>query len=269
LRYEPVSDRVQQLTDRYDSLSRELENLEDQDALARAQKLLKDLRESGKDISDPEQRGILSSLARALGEMIFDASGKYPSVRLAYPVADMEALQTRYNRPEAAAYVEGGRALEEYVDATVQTYVDQVTSTADKLRDSLLLLLAVVVVDVLITSFIGSLVRNWLGPVLLLLGMIAYALYVFTFHFALGLRKRREEYEALKSTFENRRQGLEALVHEDWVDEVVGCRVDDSQARFERWLTRARQAYVALIGAAILVGVSALAVGLKGGAGRP
>ncbi len=71
-----------QLKDQYDRSRKEFEQLEQKDVLTQAQKLLSEIREAGKFIVDPEQRNILTNIARDLGEIIFDVSDLYPSVRL-------------------------------------------------------------------------------------------------------------------------------------------------------------------------------------------
>lgn len=81
-----MEDIFVQLMDKYDSFTEECEKLKAENCLARAEALLKEVREAGQTIADPEQRGILSALARELGEILFGVTGKYPSVRLAYPV---------------------------------------------------------------------------------------------------------------------------------------------------------------------------------------
>ena len=81
-----MTDSFTQLKDRYNSLIKELEQLEDRDVLEKAQELLSDIRENGESIVDIDGRSILSNLARDLGEIIFKKSGIYPSVRLKSPV---------------------------------------------------------------------------------------------------------------------------------------------------------------------------------------
>jgi len=77
-----VTDLFVQLLDQYDQLREELDQLGEENALGKAQKLLDDIKEAGKLVVDPDERRILSNLAYDLGEIIFNISDFYPSVRL-------------------------------------------------------------------------------------------------------------------------------------------------------------------------------------------
>ena len=77
-----MTDLFVQLLDQYDQLREELDQIGEESALEKAQKLLDDIKEAGKLVVDPDERRILSNLAYDLGEIIFDVSGFYPSVRL-------------------------------------------------------------------------------------------------------------------------------------------------------------------------------------------
>lgn len=70
------------LADRYDSFKKELKYPYSESIIAKAQALLEEIKESGKTVSGPGQRDVLSGMAKSLGEIIF-TSGFYPSVRLA------------------------------------------------------------------------------------------------------------------------------------------------------------------------------------------
>ncbi len=95
-----MTDFFVQLTDQYDSFRKEFDQLEKKDVQTKAQKLLDDMREAGKSIADPEQRIILSGLARGLGETIFDISRIYPSVHLDPPAEyEREPIPFIYGRP--------------------------------------------------------------------------------------------------------------------------------------------------------------------------
>lgn len=77
-----MTDLFVQLLDQYDQLREELDQLGEENALGKAQKLLDDIKEAGKLVVDPDERRILSNLAYDLGEIIFNISDFYPSVRL-------------------------------------------------------------------------------------------------------------------------------------------------------------------------------------------
>lgn len=72
-----------QLTHEYDTFSKKEPELERDEARARAETLLEKIRNAGENISNPDNRSTLSSLARDLGETIYQISGFYPLVRLA------------------------------------------------------------------------------------------------------------------------------------------------------------------------------------------
>ena len=73
----------EELTAQHSRLLGEYDRLETGEFLAQAELLLGEIREGASCIADPDQRSILDSMARALGELIFDLSGMQPSVRLA------------------------------------------------------------------------------------------------------------------------------------------------------------------------------------------
>ncbi len=69
----------------YDNLIRGLDRLEEKDTLAKAQKLLEDIIDSGKYITQSEKRQVLSNLAYDLRERIGQISGSYLSFDLVPP----------------------------------------------------------------------------------------------------------------------------------------------------------------------------------------
>lgn len=89
----------ERLVERYDHLKKDLEYLEKDAIPAEVQELLDDIRGAGEYITNPEQRSILSSLARDLGETTFEISDRYPLVRLESPLPDLEVniLETLYH----------------------------------------------------------------------------------------------------------------------------------------------------------------------------
>jgi hypothetical protein len=157
------------------------------------------------------------------------------------------------------AYVGQVRALEDVVDGTVQAYADQVDDLIDDLAKN-----ALAAVGVVVGSFVGSLFRESFNPLILSIGMLVYALYVYLLPLKFGLPHRWEAYEALKQGFQARRKRFEALLYEERVDEIVGTRVRDSQARFERWFAMAENGYSLLVLVTFGAGVILLIVALAG-----
>ena len=153
------------------------------------------------------------------------------------------------------AYVTQVRALEEYVSETVRAFAGQVTNMINDLTKNML-----AAVGVVVGSFIGSLFKDKFNPVIFFIGMLVYAVYVLVFPLAFGMSNRREEYQALKDEFKDRRERFEALLYEGRVKEIVGDRIHDSQERFERWFSRVKGAYILLIALAILAGALTLAI---------
>lgn len=78
-----MKDLLTQLKNKHNSFVKSLRKLESDHVLAQAKELLEELRKEGANLSDPEDRKTLSSLTRNLGEIVFNLSGQYPSVRLA------------------------------------------------------------------------------------------------------------------------------------------------------------------------------------------
>jgi hypothetical protein len=153
------------------------------------------------------------------------------------------------------AYVTQVRALEDYVGETARAFADQVTKMIDDLTKNML-----AAVGVVVGSFIGSLFKDTFNPAIFSLGMFVYALYVAVFPLAFGMINRREEYEALKEEFADRRERFEALLYRTRVKEIIGDRIRDSQERFERWFSKVKYAYVTLIVLAVVAGIVALVI---------
>jgi hypothetical protein len=89
----------ERLVARYDRFKEQQEQFDRNDILERAQALLDKIKVAGGFIIDPEERNILKNLARDLGEIIYQNSDFYPSVRLKLPGEGVEINPFIYGRP--------------------------------------------------------------------------------------------------------------------------------------------------------------------------
>ncbi len=80
-----MKDSFEELIDKYTELKKERTEIENEVVLERAERLLNDIKKSGKFVADIEKRSTLSGIAHGLGEIIFEISNIYPSVRLEFP----------------------------------------------------------------------------------------------------------------------------------------------------------------------------------------
>jgi hypothetical protein len=75
-----------QLVERYNEFVEKYKQLEDKaEIVSKANLLLDDIRKAGRFILDIDQRNVIMSLAREIGEIIFDFSDEYPSIRIDPP----------------------------------------------------------------------------------------------------------------------------------------------------------------------------------------
>ena len=169
-----MTDLFAQLLDQYDRFRGEIGRIEETEALARAQKLLDDIKEAGKVIANPDERGVLSDLAYDLGGIIFDYSGFYPSVRLV-PLAAGEVARQRLEQTveEArevedleALYVMGnGRLGEERWEDAVESFRRWVARTLrDPVSQGIGVLVAIVALIVAVYPFAMHAIVNPATP---------------------------------------------------------------------------------------------------------
>ncbi len=100
-----IKDEYSELTSQYDNFIKECETLARDEILEKAEKLLQDMRESGKVISEPEQRGVLFDKAKVLGRTVFEISGIYPVVRLKQPLEKIEFATEFMDRLNEMHYI--------------------------------------------------------------------------------------------------------------------------------------------------------------------
>jgi hypothetical protein len=199
------------------------------------------------------QVGIAQALQAAHAEV-------RPRLLLQNSPAIYEGLQYHWKafvERKVDAYVTQVRALEDYVDETIQIFADQISDMIADLTKNML-----AAVGVVVGSVIGSLFKESFSPLILSIGLFIYTLYIFLLPLRFGMPHRWEAYQALRDDFVDRRRRFEALLFEDRVKKIVGDRIDDSQERFERWFTKAKRAYVDLIVAALVAAAVALAYAL-------
>lgn len=95
----------QPLTGRYYSFVKKSQHLSPKEFLAQGLSLLKDVQETGQFLVNPEQRSILHTLARDIGSRLFDISGQFPALRVAYPLDLAWEIEPDVTLAQLQAYI--------------------------------------------------------------------------------------------------------------------------------------------------------------------
>ena len=144
-------------------------------------------------------------------------------------------------------YVSEVRALEDYIADTTQAFANQIEAMIKSLSDTML-----VAVGVLLGSFIAALFKDDFNPIIFLIGMLVYAVYVIVFPLSYNMLHQWQRYKALSNNFDKRQERFEARLHPDNVEQIVGTNVADSKRRFKRWFLATLLAYILVISLVII-----------------
>jgi hypothetical protein len=90
---------INNLAREYNNFVEKRSTLTGEEAVYEARKLLQAIRDAGRDVSDPQQREILSAWARDLGDTIYENTGEYPPVRIV-PLEVTETTPTTSSPPQ-------------------------------------------------------------------------------------------------------------------------------------------------------------------------
>ncbi len=149
------------------------------------------------------------------------------------------------------SYTAQVRALEDYVADTAQAFSDQISAMIKGLSDTML-----AAIGALLGSFVAALFKEEFNPIVFLIGMAVYAIYVLAFPLSYNMLNQWEWYQALIEEFEERRRRFEERIYPEKVEKIVGARFAESRDRFKRWFLAISLTYIVVVALVILAALS-------------
>lgn len=194
------------------------------------------------------QRSVTQELARKPAAFAYDTL-------LSQAGSMFEDLDRRWDSFIAhkfEAYTAEERALEDYVNETVDAFAGQVSAMIKSVSDTMLAAIAA-----LLGSFIAAgFGQNQFDETVFSVGMVVYALYVLAFPLAYNMSNQWTRYRALEESVGANRDRFIGQLGEERVDELVEGRLARSQRRFRLWFAVTVGVYLV----AIALGLAASAV---------
>lgn len=150
------------------------------------------------------------------------------------------------------AYAADVRALEDYIDKTVQSFAEQASSVVKSCTDTVLAGLGAAV-----AALLATLIKAGPGSVVFGITVLVYALYVLVFQIKYNLANQRDRERILAKDFASRRKRFKERIYGQNVDHIIGDRLDNARALFQKWT---RWALIVLWGVVALGGIGGIAV---------
>lgn len=154
-------------------------------------------------------------------------------------------------------YAADVRALEDYIDRTVQSFADQASTVVKSCTDTVLAGLGTAV-----AALLATLIKAGSSSVVLGIALLVYALYVFVFQIKYNLANQRDREQILAKDFESRRERFKERIYGQNVDHIIGDRLDNARALFQKWRHWALIVLWVVVALGVVSGVVIIAINL-------